>query len=167
MNASFFRILSVIHRLCHFALRKDLIFDRMRWRIRISLISSLKSCQAFLSVAMGHLIFFSKCSLCASWILSLCLEELGAVLGFPSLHLLRLTRRNSRALRLASFHLALHTGLVYFQPSLGDGFSLESEGHQVSPNLFDSSQYSGRSYKCRCLEGLFSSSYSQVLQSQY
>ena len=55
----------------------------------------------------------------------------------------------------------------FFTPALASGFSLESELKQVSSNLLDSCQYSGRSQKCSSLDCLHSSSFFQVLQSLY
>ena len=47
------------------------------------------------------------------------------------------------------------------------GFSLEFERQQVSSNLQDSSQYSGRFHLCCSLDCLHSSSYFQVPKSHY
>ena len=55
----------------------------------------------------------------------------------------------------------------FFTSALADGFSLEFERRHVSSNLLDSSQYSGRSQQCCCLESLHPSRYFHVLQSQF
>ena len=52
-------------------------------------------------------------------------------------------------------------------PALADGFSLEFEWQQVSSSLQDSSQYSGRSQQCCCLDSFHSFSYFQVLSTVY
>ena len=56
---------------------------------------------------------------------------------------------------------------VFFTPVSTDGFSLEFEWWQVSSSLLDSSQYSGWSQQCCCLDSLHPSHYFQVLQSLY
>ena len=47
----------------------------------------------------------------------------------------------------------------FFTPALADGFPLESKWQQISLSLQDSSQYSGWSQQCCCLDGLHSFSY--------
>ena len=44
----------------------------------------------------------------------------------------------------------------FFTPALADGFSLEFDWHLVSSNILDSSQYSGRSQKCRNMDDFLS-----------
>ena len=46
----------------------------------------------------------------------------------------------------------------FFTLASADGFPLESEWQQVSSSLQDSSQYSGQSKQCCCLDGLHLSS---------
>ena len=48
---------------------------------------------------------------------------------------------------------------------LADGFSLEFEWQQVSSNLQDSSQYSGRPQQCCRLDSLYPSANFQILQA--
>ena len=55
--------------------------------------------------------------------------------------------------------------LEFFTSALADGLSQEFKWQQVSSNLQDYSQYSGRSQQGRNLDGLHSSSNFQVLQS--
>ena len=81
-------------------------------------MSASKSCHAFFICGRRPFNSFSKCFGCTRWILSLSLEELDAVVGFPVLHLLCLTGRNFRALPLAWFHLTLHPSLMYFNPRI-------------------------------------------------
>ena len=57
--------------------------------------------------------------------------------------------------------------LWVFTSALVDGLSLKFEWQQVSSSLQDSSQYSGWSQYCSNLDGLYLSSYFQVLQSLY
>ena len=61
--------------------------------------------------------------------------------------------------------LLLFTPLEFFTSALADGLSLEFERQQVTSNLQDSSQYSGRYQQCCSSDGLHSSSNFQVLQS--
>ena len=46
----------------------------------------------------------------------------------------------------------------FFTPALADGLSLEFEWQQISASIWNSSQYSGRSYKRCHLDGLHSCS---------
>ena len=55
----------------------------------------------------------------------------------------------------------------FFTSALADSFSLEFEWQQVSSSFLDSPKYSGRSRKRWSLDGLYSFSYCQVLQSLY
>ena len=55
----------------------------------------------------------------------------------------------------------------FSQKVLADGCSRESQWQQVSSSLLDTSQYSGRSQESYCLDGLYSSSNFQFLQSRY
>ena len=55
--------------------------------------------------------------------------------------------------------------LRVFSQSLVDGFPLECAWQQISSSFQNSSQYSGQSQPCRCLNGLNSFSHFQVLQS--
>ena len=55
----------------------------------------------------------------------------------------------------------------FFPPALADSFPLELEWQQVSSSLQDSSWLSGRSQQYCSLDGLHSSSYFQIHQSQY
>ena len=55
----------------------------------------------------------------------------------------------------------------FFTPALVDGLSIESEWQQVSKNLQDSSQFSGRSQQCCNLDDLDSFSEFQFLQSPF
>ena len=61
--------------------------------------------------------------------------------------------------------LLLFTPLEFLTSVLADGFSLEFEWQQVSSSLQDSSQDSGRSQQCCCLDSLYSSANFQVLQA--
>ena len=51
----------------------------------------------------------------------------------------------------------------FFSPDLANGFLLESDWQQVSSVHQDYSQYPGQSKQLRSLDGLDSSSYSQIL----
>ena len=55
--------------------------------------------------------------------------------------------------------------LEFFTLVLADGLLLEFEWQQISSNIHDSPQYSGRSQWYSCFDGLHSSSNFQVLQS--
>ena len=66
---------------------------------------------------------------------------------------------------LLSLLILIFTHWSFFTSELADGLSLEFEWLQVSPNLQDPSQYSGRSQKCFNLDGLHPSSNLLVLQS--
>ena len=50
---------------------------------------------------------------------------------------------------------------------LVDSFPLVSEWQQITPSLQDSSQYFGRFQQCCSLDGLYSASYFEVLQTLY
>ena len=59
------------------------------------------------------------------------------------------------------------TNWEFFPPALADGFPQEFNWQQVSSNLQEYSQYSGRSQQCCSLDSLHPSCYFQVLQSLY
>ena len=79
---------------------------------------------------------------------------------------------------ISKFQRILHISIIiniifiilfweFFKSASGYGFSLEFEWQQISSNLLDSSQYSGRSQYCSILDGLHSSANFQVFQYLY
>ena len=59
----------------------------------------------------------------------------------------------------------INTPLEFFTSVSADGLSLEFEWQQVFPSHQDSCQYSSRSQKCSCLDGLHLSSFFPIHQS--
>ena len=61
--------------------------------------------------------------------------------------------------------IVIITPLEFFISVLADGFSLETEGQQVSLSLQESSQDYGRSQQCSHLHSLYPSGNFQVFQA--